>query len=40
MKKKYETPEVKLYMARLRSAILIVSGGDDNPDIPPMPEGI
>lgn len=39
MEEMYERPIVKVVMAGLRFAILTVSGGDDNPDIPPMPEG-
>ena len=39
-KEQYNAPDVRVVMARLRSAVLTVSGGDDKPDIPPMPEGL
>ena len=39
MEEKYERPDIKVVLARLRTAVLVVSGGDDDPDIPPMPDG-
>ena len=39
MKNEYETPDAEVFLVKLRYSILEVTGGDDDPDIPPMPEG-